>query len=78
MNQSNVFLSQKLNILNEEAQGGLYRFALDNREYDNLSDLTIDKLYEFFVDMPYEVAKARTEDPTDWMQRRLKANLLSI
>lgn len=73
-----VFSNPILNSLNQEASGGIYRFALDNAEYDNLADDVIEKLYEFFIDMPYGVAKARTEDPTDWMQRRLKANLINL
>jgi hypothetical protein len=76
--QFKIFEDDDFNNLNQKYNGEVYKFAVGNA-YSDISDELYEELYEKFLDtMPYGVAKARTEDPYVWIQRRLNANMINI
>jgi hypothetical protein len=51
--------------------GGLE--AVKHAASEGISDEQYEKLFEIYVqEMPYGTAKARTGDPTEWIQKRIE------
>ena len=67
------------------AEAGLNREEVEqmtdfiNGEIDFYGTSAYEKLYEYFAfqtaEMPYDVAKARTETPDDWILDRIEGEL---